>query len=624
MSRSAPDDCCKALTAEERASVRRTDAEALTSIEGDVLAQIAGAAQAMEVPIILRSVNPDALPILKKRNAVGKNMAVHGKSSEEPILAGYIPERSSISKAGRRDNPVDIDKANRENSHSLHTSEEMIENYRRLKANAREGRTESHELDATLAELQRKAVVSAGLLTTTGEQIYIFENTRSIAKKDVSNKTIFAIKRGDDFYPIDKNHHIVGRAIDIGSEYKPVAVKIFCKPSFNRDGSIARVLPITADIDVLAYGSRMSDLSHDTYDRRDVEDMIGQGPDVLKAVVRDVIAPTIGRDLISHGPEQYNLDYVQPLEAPWISVESDGRVSIVRSESELLALFNIHKPLDRIIGAGHIKQTSMEPNPHWGWELDKRTKAFRINPDLKRLFKDVDHAVKHLSNSRKEEDHELMRLLQATKLQIGMAYLNPAATVERRELLRSNLEERISKLSIELPSDRHKDDSETPTILSGAKFSDLSAGEQSKIYAERSRTSSVFPPPPTPSISVRVVPNPSMRAKVAAKMDEFRPHPARADYRTTSTAYGVHIAAPTSSGRAASSSSVVTRPGVSSVSATPAHTSSRAGPAVRVDETVSMLGKALAAHTPDGAASKYYERRMAAAQNKLRNQSSTL
>ena len=110
----------------------RSDLEKETAIEEMVLSKIAGIAKALDGPVVLRAVNPDALVPLILQTAVGKNMAVHGKSSESPTLAALIPLQASISKAAKGDKPQNIEKANVENHHSIEESEKLQKKYKDL------------------------------------------------------------------------------------------------------------------------------------------------------------------------------------------------------------------------------------------------------------------------------------------------------------------------------------------------------------------------------------------------------------------------------------------------------------------------------------------------------------
>lgn len=297
---------------------------------------------------------------------------------------------------------------------------------------------------------------------------------------------------------------------------------MFVKPTFTKDGNITHITPLTADIDVLAYGSRMNDLGHNTYALRDVEDMIGQGPNVLKSLVKDVIGPLIGRDLISHGPEQYNIDYVQPLEPPWVVVESN-RVKMISSEHELIGVFNQFSPMSRIIEGGHIKPTSIEPNPHWGWEFNKATKSYNINNTLKKTFRNVDHVISSLRESDDIRDKEVAQQLIEEKVTVGLAYLNPAEKAEMLAHKKSFLDKKIIlyspdiALDLEFAEQKRSDEAAKSVV----RKPELNPYLQGKENARRDRSSSIFSSP-APATEVAIVPDEEMRNAVDKKMKEYR------------------------------------------------------------------------------------------------------
>src|SRR5690606_19936680 len=92
-----------------------TSQERECNIDDKVIKDLAGIIKQEEmcVPLIIRPVNPTALLLLKARNADGKNMGVHGKSSVDSISGGWIPVNASISKAREEGNASKIAKANK-------------------------------------------------------------------------------------------------------------------------------------------------------------------------------------------------------------------------------------------------------------------------------------------------------------------------------------------------------------------------------------------------------------------------------------------------------------------------------------------------------------------------------
>lgn len=419
----------RAVTAEDRVELlqERSELEKRTSIEIEVLQKIAAIAKTFDGPIILRSVNPDALPLLQ-RGAVGKNMAVHGKSSIDPMLAGYIPRQASISKAAKKQDPQTVSTAAIENEHSIEESLALIAQYRDTVTQSKADRPDE------LYNLQQKAVISVPLRTTSGDQIYIFEDTQKLARRDAKG-TIFAVKEDERYYQIDENHNRINPLLVTGP-YTPIAVEVFAKPTFNPSGEIVDVKPITADVDVLAYGSSKFNFDHNSYDRADVMPLIGQGPKILQELIKDTICPVIGRDIISHGPEQFNLDYPQPLEYPWVVVNPSGTIELVHHEAHLLWTFNESK--------------NITPSPHWAWEkTDANVTSgvqFQVNQDLRKSIEIADVVIKKLRDDRKPDirteeqkatDLRLAKALGEQKLEVGLMHLDTTkSSAERQRALR--------------------------------------------------------------------------------------------------------------------------------------------------------------------------------------------
>ena len=305
-------------------------------------------------------------------------MAVHGKSSEEGPTRGLIPVNASISKAANGNNKHKIKLANSENQHSLEESRQLISKYKKAK-------TEKEE-----QKLQQKIVIDAPLLTKDDKEIYIFENNENLALRDKEGKACFFVKNGEEYVQIDEDHNVVKKTFTSPTSvegYKAVQVKVMAKPEFQK-GKISSVKAVTADIDVLAYGDRIINLGFDVInlDPFAYPQMEGISPKEVQSRFRSLNRETGNKDLISHGSEQYNLYYPQPLDKEWISILPDGKIKKLHNESELIAEFNRYIPLTTMSGGGVLSSTSLVPNPWWGWERDASKKRYKINVGLKKLM----------------------------------------------------------------------------------------------------------------------------------------------------------------------------------------------------------------------------------------------
>ncbi len=386
----------KALTQEDidNINTQRDKEEQLSNIDRDTLQKLKALSKKSGVPILIRPVNECAYPWLKN-GAVGKNMAVHGKSSEEGPTRGLIPVNASISKAANGNNKDKIKLANNENQDSLKKSYGLIKEYE----NARDRKE--------LVKLQQRIVIDAPLLTKDGKEIYIFENNENLALRDKEGKACFFVKSGEEYVQIDEDHNVVKKTFTSPTSvegYKAVQVKVMAKPEFQK-GKISSVKAVTADIDVLAYGDRIINLGFDGINLNPLAypQMEGISPKEVQSRFRRLNIETGNRDLISHGSEQYNLYYPQPLDKEWISVAPDGKIKKLHNEMELIAEFNQYIPLTTIAEGGVLSHTSLVSNPWWGWKQDASGK-YVIDHSLKELIKESQDTIndaKKLKNNVK-------------------------------------------------------------------------------------------------------------------------------------------------------------------------------------------------------------------------------
>ncbi len=397
-------------------NAERTEDERISNIDEKTLAEIKKKANESGVSIILRPVNETAYLWIKS-GARGKNMAVHGKSSEELLLRGLIPVQASISKAGKNDDPQKIRGANEENKESLIISKRLIEQMKKKR-----------ELVQTLEE---RIVTSAPLHTKTGKQIYIFENNENLALRDSNSKAAhFFIKESASFCRINENHEIVSKKEGLSHEFHPVAVEVMVKPEINKAGDIKGIQPITADIDVLAYGHEIKDVGYSGINlSRVYPKMEGVASPVVKQFFKE-LNKSIGRDLITHSSEQFNISYTQPLDGKWIVVTPYGTIKEIVGEKNLIKEFNDYVPRHSFGPAGTLQNISFTPNPCWGWK--KQGGKYVIDKNLKSLFVKVDaikSKVDAIGNANLKKE---LKTLQCCKVRTGLAYLEEPYMLGRR------------------------------------------------------------------------------------------------------------------------------------------------------------------------------------------------
>ncbi len=512
----------QALTSSQISEINstRTREEINTNISEENLALLKEFSRANEVDIILRPVNPTAFPLMKK-GAVGKNMFVHGKSADKGLVDGLIPLKSSISKAGKNKDINKIQTFQRENNHSVEHSNQEFKKIENMLAKSAQKFQQSGETNITSELLLHDAGIAAeafdqlistvNLVDKNKNQIYIFTDNDGLAKNpaDDPNGHIYAIKLQDgQFQRIDNNHEFIGEKFSEIQGTKPEEVKVIGKPEIKieTDGSIAitAVKPITADIDVLAYGAKLNlygDVeNHKTLLESEKDKIISSSGITLSEKTQNKLKRTNSIDYtsskelmrlssleyllsnsrgnddsgfhdllaslresevnlehlkgmgegvrpvlditgamradftnveISHGSEQFNYTFPQPLDSEWVYINTKGETEIIQGEQELLNVFNQVK----------MSGNSMPPNPNWGWKLDSEGN-FQIDKDLKEKNEFVDKLM------MKPRTKEIEDILDA-RLQLGLFAINPNQQLSANESeeklneLQNNLDEKI-------------------------------------------------------------------------------------------------------------------------------------------------------------------------------------
>lgn len=277
----------------------RSSKEKEFNISDSTIAKLQNIAQSNEIVIITRPVNSTALTLMKQ-DAVGKNMFVHGKSAAEDSLAeGLITVNAGSSKAGKSDDIDKIKAYNAENRESLDRSGELFElvqaklrevaplrrsrlqrelealnkkseltekeakNKAEIEKELKDGPTPDKLLQEAKipAEYFDQMVFAAPVLDKKGHQIYVFQDDFGRVKKE-DKQQVHGIEEGGKLYFIDKNHEHNSISQEVPVGYNKVPLQVIGKPeiTIGKDGSlnIGKVRPITADIDVLAYGAKVN------------------------------------------------------------------------------------------------------------------------------------------------------------------------------------------------------------------------------------------------------------------------------------------------------------------------------------------------------------------------------
>lgn len=486
----------KALTLDDVGSLdsQKSPFEQAANIADPITDTLADLAVSNSLYIVLRPVNPAAFGLMKN-GSVGKSMYVHGKSAEKGPSMGLIPTKSSVSKAGSSGNVVNIAKFNQENEHSIEESKAALariqdstkQAFQRL-SSSNPDREITSDLIAAEAKISqedlRQIVLPVDLSDKSGNQIYIFENSQGLACQDGEKNHIYAIKLADgSFMRIDDNHEPIGLLDkEVLKDFAPTKLQVFGQADIKiqADGTIKvdGVKPITADIDVLAYGSQAKQSYDEIVNYQDVlrqhklqtieksaiafspdeltalttkpvdslqtsfgdkgpgmhqlfEDLkkdefllshmrgMGDGTDISNAITGYLREEFKDNIAISHGSEQFNLNFTQGLDAKWPVITPTGEKLIIQGEGQLMEIFNKAK----------AEGLSMPPNPNWGWKLNADGR-FAIDPEYKKLFNGISDAASRVGPHSPASQIEQIEHLRQAKLELGKLLVSDVASKE--------------------------------------------------------------------------------------------------------------------------------------------------------------------------------------------------
>lgn len=494
-----------ALSKEEimRINDTRNEEEKLTNVGREDLKVIQDFCKANDAHFIGRPVNPDAF-LWNSKGAANKSMFVHGKSADRGIGSGLIPVVAGISKAGNGDDLDKIKKFQKENEHSIEYAQEKLEALQHRLYGAKKFLTEKG-LQISEESLLKNAqiageefdpiILPVTLRDKKGNDIYVFtaENGSALRPEGDKEGHVYAIRQNGKFRRIDESHEPTGELFDPPNGYKAEEFRVMGQPEFviGKDAKIEikEIKPITADIDTLAYGTKL-DLGeqkqedHKSILREDKKFIIGNatknfGVSLFEEEKKDLIEKPIDsilkdkrtsidsllnadpkilgtkearklqnlgklyealkdaevkrehlkgmgegvrtgiditgamradfkRTQISHGSEQFNEGFTQPLDKSWFYVDSKGAVSEIKGEEQLIKAFN------EINKNGY----SCPPNPNWGWKLNKEG-SLEIDQGLKEQNKLVDSLIMKRGNTGNKEQDRSIGKIADQRLELG-------------------------------------------------------------------------------------------------------------------------------------------------------------------------------------------------------------
>ena len=554
----------------------RSKNEIDTSITDQTLDILSDIAKSNNILIITRPVNSMAF-VHMKAGAVGKNMFVHGKSaSPGTIVQGLIPMQSSISKAGDQDDVNKIKKFSNENKHSIENSERLFKELEsKLETAAlalakEDNKNPSREQileRATLSEAAFDPLVSkVALLDKNGNQLYIFEDEKGRALKEKETRAhVYAIKDGDRFRFVNNDHEIIDQNPKIPDNFKPQTVEVMGKPDIEitNDGKIKinKILPITADIDMLSYGTKVeaekfaprsyaSDLYNEksqlikasnvnlpanitnmilvkksiaeeiftnyspepiekTLQKSEVQQYLnslddvklqqvnglmnklkdaekrlehlrgmGEGSSLSLSVTGHLREAFKGQMEVSHGPEQFNIYFTQPLDSEWVSINNQGKISVIKGEEELRKVFS------QAVTNGF----NMPPNPNWGWRFENG--EYKADNELRNIIAEAGRLTSALNKSTDEQKAQIYNIIDLS-INLGLAAVSTDTEYAKKindmkSEITSEMDNYYQSQAIEEKNKSQKIENQTkPNKISDSAIKDA-AGIVSKILEKDS------------------------------------------------------------------------------------------------------------------------------------------
>ncbi len=136
---------------------------------------------------------------------------------------------------------------------------------------------------------------------------------------------------------------------------------------------------------------------------------IGHGTDAFLGVVGHLRSEYAANTEISHGAEQFNIDFTQPKDKSFVLIDTDGKVSVINGEDELIAAFN------RFVSEGY----SIPPNPFWGWKWNEARTGYEKDSE----YVNTDALRTYQSSASDEQKKAIQEILDAQE-RLGLALIS--------------------------------------------------------------------------------------------------------------------------------------------------------------------------------------------------------
>jgi len=138
---------------------------------------------------------------------------------------------------------------------------------------------------------------------------------------------------------------------------------------------------------------------------------MGEGSELSIGITGHLRDEFKGQMEVSHGPEQFNIYFTQPLDSEWVSIDNKGEVKVIKGEEELLQVFSKAKQ----------DGFNMPPNPNWGWKLENS--EYKVDKELRDMHQEAGELNIKLSKANEEEKKQIYDIIES-KVALGIASID--------------------------------------------------------------------------------------------------------------------------------------------------------------------------------------------------------
>lgn len=198
--------------------------EANTGMLRDDIRKVADMALVNDVIISFRPVNESTRELMRYHGAAGKPFTMKAKSSDQPIISGFIPFRQEFSKLSSDKNGVN--KFNKLVKEELLENETIIKEINSLIEIYNNTETPNAEKENLLKRLMDKTPIlqfgKEAFKDKDNNQIYGFIQADGLPLKN-NGEVVFAIRKADGHYYDAKN---LNNRISLDANCNPIAIEV--------------------------------------------------------------------------------------------------------------------------------------------------------------------------------------------------------------------------------------------------------------------------------------------------------------------------------------------------------------------------------------------------------------